>query len=47
MPSSIQLRTKEMFKKYRGTGSSVYKEASSFGVRIEIISYNHLHTELA
>jgi hypothetical protein len=38
-------QTKEIFKQYRGTGSSFYKEASSFYVRIEIISYSHLHTE--
>ncbi|GAA3315233.1 hypothetical protein GCM10020331_009750 [Ectobacillus funiculus] len=45
MPSGMQLETKEIFKQYRGTGSSLYKEASSLYVRIEIISYSQLHTE--
>ncbi|GAA3314354.1 hypothetical protein GCM10020331_006710 [Ectobacillus funiculus] len=38
-------QTKEIFKQYHGTGSPLYKEASSLYVRIEIISYSQLHTE--
>ncbi|GAA3332468.1 hypothetical protein GCM10020331_092720 [Ectobacillus funiculus] len=45
MPSGMQLRQKEIFKQYRGTGSSFYQEAGSLYVKIEIISYSHLHTE--
>ncbi|GAA3332495.1 hypothetical protein GCM10020331_092860 [Ectobacillus funiculus] len=45
MPSGMQLRQKKYLNNIVEQDHRFYQEAGSLYVRIEIISYSHLHTE--